>query len=103
MLDLFLANFFNLGSLLQIYPLLLQGLELTAIVAAVTLPLAIAAGLAIGILYSFHLRPLNLALLVYIDLFRSFPVVVLLILIFYGLPFLGIELGRSPRSCWPWP
>ena len=94
MLDLFLANFFNLGSLLQIYPLLLQGLELTAIVAAVTLPVAIAAGLAIGILYSFHLRALNLALLVYIDLFRSFPVVVLLVLIFYGLPFLGVELGR---------
>jgi polar amino acid transport system permease protein len=93
MLDLFLANFFNLGSLLRVYPLLLQGLELTAIVSAVTLPLALAFGLAIGILYSFHLRPLNLLLLVYIDLFRSFPVLVLLILIFYGLPFVGIELG----------
>ena len=32
------------------------------------------------------------ALLIWIDLFRSFPVLVLLILIFYGLPFLGLKL-----------
>ena len=31
-------------------------------------------------------------LLIWIDLFRSFPVLVLLILIFYGLPFLGLKL-----------
>ena len=42
--------------------------------------------------YSFHHKWANLALLVWIDLFRSFPVLVLLILIFYGLPFLGLKL-----------
>lgn len=93
MLDLFLANFANLDSLVRIYPLLLQGLRLTAILSLVALPLAIAAGLLIAILYSFHQRVLNAALIVYIDLFRSFPVLVLLILIFYGLPFLGVQLG----------
>jgi polar amino acid transport system permease protein len=93
MLDLFFANFANLESLERIYPLLLQGLRLTAILSLVALPLAIAAGLAIAILYSFHHRLLNAVLLVYIDLFRSFPVLVLLILIFYGLPFLGVQLG----------
>ena len=31
-------------------------------------------------------------LVIWIDLFRSFPVLVLLILIFYGLPFLGLTL-----------
>jgi polar amino acid transport system permease protein len=56
------------------------------------LPLAILVGLVIAILYSFHNKALNILLLVWIDLFRSFPVLVLLILIFYGLPFLGLKL-----------
>jgi polar amino acid transport system permease protein len=91
-MDLFLENFFSLRSLAQIYPLLLQGLQLTLILAAVALPLAAATGLFIAILYSFHHRWLNVALIVYIDVLRSFPVLVLLILIYYGLPFLGIRL-----------
>lgn len=91
-LQLFLDNFADWASLTQIWPLLWQGLQLTIILAAVTLPLAILVGLVIAIVYSFHNKALNILLLVWIDLFRSFPVLVLLILIFYGLPFLGLKL-----------
>jgi len=91
-LQLFLDNFANRDSLVLIWPLLWQGLQLTVMLSAVTLPIAMVAGLAIAVLYSFHNKPLNVALLVWIDLFRSFPVLVLLILIFYGLPFLGLTL-----------
>ena len=91
-LDLFLDNFANWVSLVRIWPLLWQGLLLTALVAVVTLPVAISVGLLIAVLYSFHNKPMNVALLVWIDLFRSFPVLVLLILIYYGLPFLGVKL-----------
>jgi polar amino acid transport system permease protein len=91
-LNLFLDNFANADSLARIWPLLWQGLQLTVLLSAVTLPIAIAVGLAIAVAYSFHNRPLNVALLIWIDLFRSFPVLVLLILIFYGLPFLGLTL-----------
>jgi polar amino acid transport system permease protein len=91
-LQLFLDNFADWASFMQIWPLLWQGLQLTVVLAAVTLPLAILVGLMIGIVYSFHNKGLNILLLVWIDLFRSFPVLVLLILIFYGLPFLGLKL-----------
>lgn len=91
-LQLFLDNFADWASFTQIWPLLWQGLQLTIILAAVTLPLAILVGLVIAIVYSFHNKALNILLLVWIDLFRSFPVLVLLILIFYGLPFLGLKL-----------
>jgi len=91
-LQLFLDNFANRDSLVLIWPLLWQGLQLTVMLSAVTLPIAMVVGLAIAVLYSFHNKPLNVALLVWIDLFRSFPVLVLLILIFYGLPFLGLTL-----------
>jgi len=90
--DLFVENFLNWDSLTQVWPLLVQGLQLTIILAVVTLPLAVAAGLVIAVAYSFHHRWLNVALIVWIDLFRSFPVLVLLILIFFGLPFVGLNL-----------
>lgn len=92
MLELFIENFLNLDSLLQIYPLLLQGLRFTIMLAVVALPLSIAWGLVVAVAYSFHIRWFNLLLIGYIDLVRAFPVVVLLVLIFYGLPFLGLKL-----------
>ena len=91
-LNLFLDNFADWDSLVRIWPLLWQGLQLTALLSVVTLPIAIAVGLVLAVAYSFHHKALNVALLVWIDLFRSFPVLVLLILIFYGLPFLGLKL-----------
>ncbi len=91
-LHLFLANFADWASFVSIWPLLWQGLQLTALLSVVTLPIAILVGLAIAILYSFHNKVLKIVLLIWIDLFRSFPVLVLLILIFYGLPFLDLKL-----------
>jgi polar amino acid transport system permease protein len=88
-----LDNFADIDALMRVYPLLLQGLLYTAMLAIVTLPFSLLLGLAIAIVYSFRRRWVNVALLVFIDVFRSFPVVVLLILVFYGLPFLGLTLN----------
>jgi polar amino acid transport system permease protein len=92
-MELLLENFANVDSLLRIYPLLLQGLVYTFWLSVTALPLGMLLGLTIAVLYSFKHRWVNIALLVYIDLFRSFPVLVLLILIFFGLPFVGLTLG----------
>ena len=91
-LNLFLDNFADWDSFVRIWPLLWQGFQVTVLLAVVTLPIALVVGLTLAVLYSFHHKWLNVALLVWIDLFRSFPVLVLLILIFYGLPFLGLKL-----------
>lgn len=88
----FLDNFANPASLAQAWPLLWQGLQLTLLLAAVALPLAFAAGLLLAGAWSLRLRGLSGAIVALIDLLRSFPVLVLLILIFYGLPFLGLRL-----------
>jgi polar amino acid transport system permease protein len=92
-MELFLQNFANLDSLLMIYPLLLQGLKLSFLLSIVALPLALILGLGLATLYSFEHRGLRAALLVYIDICRSFPVVVLLALIYFGLPSLGWKIS----------
>ncbi len=88
----FLDNFANPASLAQAWPLLWQGLQLTLLLAVAALPLAFAAGLLLAGLWSLRVRGLSGAVVALIDVLRSFPVLVLLILIFYGLPFLGLRL-----------
>lgn len=85
-------NFFNLEVLLKVYPLLLKGLGMTLQLCLLVVPLGIAGGLAVAVAYSFHVRWINWLLIAYVDFFRSFPPLVLLILVFYGLPFLGLEV-----------
>jgi len=94
----FIANFVNLESLARIYPLLLQGVQVTLLLSLVTIPLAVLGGLLLAVLYSFHLRFLNPLLILYVDALRAFPVLVLLVLIFYGLPFVGVSLPAFPAA-----
>src|SRR5690606_28405283 len=49
-------------------------------------------GIVIASLHALGLRWLNPLLILWVDFFRSFPPIVLLLFIFYGLPSLGIEL-----------
>jgi len=50
------------------------------------------AGLAVAALWSLRKRWLNGLLIVYVDFFRAFPPLVLLLFIYFGLPFVGIEI-----------
>ncbi|WP_431267638.1 SDR family NAD(P)-dependent oxidoreductase [Dankookia sp. P2] len=65
---------------------------MTVELSAVALPLGLGFGLLIGLGCALGGRAARIALLCWIDLFRAFPVLVLLILITYALPFLGLTL-----------
>ena len=97
-MDEFIDNFANLDSLIEVWPLLLSGLKVTALLCLVTVPAGAALGLAVAVLHSLRIRYLKTLLIVYVDLLRSFPPLVLLILIYYGLPFLGLELSELPAA-----
>lgn len=94
----FLDNFANLDTLRQVYPLLLDGLRLTGWLVLTIVPLGAALGLGLAILGSFESRALRAVLIGYIDLLRSFPPLVLLILVYYGGPFLGLRLPEFPAA-----
>ncbi|MER5173197.1 amino acid ABC transporter permease [Thioclava sp. GXIMD2076] len=92
-MELFLANFANIDSLKQTWPLLAQGLVVTMQLVLVCLPLAALSGLLVGVLYSFAPPAARRILVIVIDLLRSFPVLVLLIVIYYSLPSVGIKIS----------
>src|SRR4051812_43624204 len=91
-MDQILQVFFNAEVLERIWPLLARGLGMTAALSAVIVPLGVASGLGVALLSPLPLRWLTRFLMVYVDFFRAFPPLVLLLFIYGGLPFLGIDL-----------
>ncbi len=87
------TTFFNLDVLWEVSPLLIEGLWLTLALAAVAVPLSIGIGLAIAVAQDLRSTALRMVLVAYVDTLRAVPPLVLLIFIFYGMPFLGLNLG----------
>ncbi len=92
------ATFFNIGVLRQVWPLLLQGLWLTLALAAASVPLSIAFGVGIAVAQDVPGKLIRMVLVAYVDVLRAIPPLVLLIFIFFGLPFVGLKLGEFPAA-----
>jgi polar amino acid transport system permease protein len=94
-MDVLIDNFFNLTVYAQVLPYLLGGLWTTIWLSAVVIPLGAAAGLllALGQTQSAN-RKLRWVIIAYIDFFRAFPPLVLLIFLYFGLPFLGGDIPK---------
>ncbi|MNY16723.1 Inner membrane amino-acid ABC transporter permease protein YecS [compost metagenome] len=77
------------------FPHLLRGLWTTVWLSALVIPLGAAVGLALALGFTQSgSHAVRWSIVGYIDFFRAFPPLVLLILIYFGGPFLGIELGK---------
>ena len=95
----FIDAFFNIDVIVTYYPILLKGLRITLELSALVVPIGFIAGLALGISNSFRIRSLSISVFIWIDFFRSFPPIVLLILIFYGGPFIGLKFSAFAATC----
>jgi polar amino acid transport system permease protein len=94
-MDALLQNFFNLAVYREVFPFLLGGLWTTIWLSLLVIPIGIASGLALALISSqTRHRWLRILVAVYVDFFRSFPPLVLLILIYFGAPFLGMDLPK---------
>ena len=85
-------QFLNPEIIAKVWLYLLKGLGTTALLSLMVVPLGLASGLAVAALWSLRRRWLNALLIVYVDFFRAFPPLVLLLFIYFGLPFVGIEI-----------
>ena len=88
-----LDSFLNPDVMRASVPFLVQGFWMTVRLCALVIPLGIMAGLVLASLHNLRHRWLNVFLIFYVDLFRAFPPLVLLVFVYYGLPYLGIELS----------
>jgi polar amino acid transport system permease protein len=86
-------TFFNWGVFRDTFPLLLKGLGVTVMLGAVSIVIGLVSGLLLALVRVYGPLPLRAVSRIYIDVFRSIPLLVLLVLIYYALPFVGIRLS----------
>src|SRR5262245_8472590 len=85
----FTETFLNTKVMLKYLPDILSGSVVTIELALLVVVTGIAAGLALALLRSLGIRPLNW-LIVVVDLFRSLPPLVVIVLIYFGLPSVNV-------------
>lgn len=88
-----LDTFFNVPVLIRTYPMLLWGLWVTIKIGVVSILLGLALGLLLALVRLYAPRVFRTLARIYIDIMRSIPLLVLLIIIYYALPFLGVRLS----------
>ncbi|MCP5810358.1 ABC transporter permease subunit, partial [Klebsiella pneumoniae] len=77
--------------LIRTYPMLLWGLWVTIKIGVVSILLGLALGLLLALARLYGPRVIRSLAGIYIDIMRSIPILVLLIIIYYALPFLGVR------------
>jgi polar amino acid transport system permease protein len=88
-----IETFFNAEIMRNSLPALGRGLINTLLLSVMSIVCGAVAGLAISLVRLYAWRPLRLLAIFYIDIFRALPMLVVLILIYYALPFVGIRLS----------
>lgn len=86
-------TFFNVPVLIRTFPLLMQGLWVTLQIGVVSILLGLILGLALALIRLYGPVWSQLLARAYINFMRSIPLLVLLIIIYYALPFVGIRLS----------
>lgn len=86
-------QFFNIAIMSKSLPLMLSGLWMTAKLCAAVILLGLIGGLLLSLANLSTRGWLRVPAILFTDIFRALPPLVLLIFIYSGLPFAGIEIS----------
>ncbi|WP_439514747.1 amino acid ABC transporter permease [Oceanibaculum nanhaiense] len=92
-LDIFLDAFFNQKVIDKYLPDILWGMVVTVQVALAVVATGIVLGLGLAAIRSFHIRPVNWLIVGFVDIFRALPPLVVILIVYFGLPNVGISLS----------
>lgn len=93
-MDALIDNFFNIEVMYKARYLLWLGLKVTLQLSFVSLFFAVLFGLFLAFLRSLKNRLLSAFIIIYVDLFRALPTIVLFMLVYFTWPYFGISLPR---------
>ena len=88
-----IEQFFNFEVMQQALPYLLKGLLYTLLLSVILAPLGMITGLLLALASSNRTKAVRKGVRVYVNIFRSIPQLVLIILLFSALPLAGVHLS----------
>jgi polar amino acid transport system permease protein len=94
-LERFLDTFFNMQVNARYLGAIIDGFWLTCWIALLIVLTGILLGLVLALLRSFRFRPFNLLLVLYVDVLRALPPLVIILFVYFGLPSLGLTLSNT--------
>jgi polar amino acid transport system permease protein len=90
---LFVETFFKREVIARYLPDILKGMLVTVEIAAAVVVTGILLGLVLALVRSYRLRPVSALIVVFADIARALPPLVLVLLVYFGLPNVGINLS----------
>lgn len=94
-MDQFLNTFFNPVVLAKYAPSILQGTLVTVVLSVLIVVSGIGAGAALACLRAYRIKAVSFIIVIFADVLRALPPLVLILLMFFGLPNLGVTLSAS--------
>jgi polar amino acid transport system permease protein len=88
----FLETFFKPDVIRQYLPSIVSGTVITIEVAVAVVATGILLGLILAVCRTFRMLPLNAIIVIFVDIMRALPPIVLVLIVYFGLPNVGINL-----------
>jgi polar amino acid transport system permease protein len=92
-MDEFISAFLNWDIVREASPILWRGLWQTLLLSVMVVPLGLVGGVILALLSTAPLRWVRLLAAGWVDLFRAIPPLVLLVFLYAGLPFAGLDIS----------
>ena len=86
-------TFFNLAIMRQYLSKVIEGMGVTVVLALAVVASGLLLGTVLALLRSLRLKPLNALIVIFADVFRAVPALVILIIIYFALPTVGLRLS----------
>jgi len=90
--DRFVFSFFNLDIARQYLPAIAKGFVTTVVLAIAVIFAGVLLGLALALLRAYRNKLVNFFIIMFADILRALPPLVLIILLFFALPYAGLAL-----------
>ena len=88
-----LYYFFNLEVIGRYLPQLLQGLLVTIEMAMLIIIAGLLLGLLLAVIRSYQIKVINFFIVFFVDSFRAIPQLVLVVLTYFALPYVGVTFS----------
>jgi polar amino acid transport system permease protein len=92
-------TFFNLEIMARYAPKIIEGMGITVLLAAAVVVTGLVLGFVLAVLRALRFRLLNALIVLFADVFRAIPALVILIIIYFALPTVGIKFSGF-ASAW---
>ena len=88
-----IESFLNVNIMVRVLPSIISGLWVTLTLSILVIVLGTVLGLALATLRAFQFRIVNLFVVLFVDAFRAIPPLVILVVVFFALPYVNVQLS----------